>query len=198
MRKPVFLFALLFAVSAQAATCWMNSATQRILWAGRPETAVVGGTTYFSPSDELLAQAGWSEHEYADGTEFRDLTYGWEPSPWIRAMDAGELAARDAAEAAAASNAAAQASLPQTFPTGIAVTNSAGNWVEFIPDGTGVVASTLAVQISQSPLDPATRKAMRDAAIADHKAKIDAAKAGINGQLQKRIENLERLLGVRP
>ncbi len=81
-----------------------------------------------------------------------------------------EIAARAAADAAAASNEAALASLPATFQTGIAVTNSAGNWVEFVPDGTNVVASTLAVQISQSPLDPATRKAMRDAALATNAA----------------------------
>lgn len=109
-----------------------------------------------------------------------------------------EIAARAAADAAAASNEAALARLPATFQTGIAVTNSAGNWVEFVPDGTNVIAQTIAVQISASPLDPATRNAMKASALAAHKAKLDAAKAGIHGQLQNRIENLERLLGVRP
>lgn len=166
MKKLAIAFAMLIAVSASAATCWMNANTQRILWDGRPGVVTIDGTTFQDPNDALLAAAGWVEVEYADGTEFNNRVWGWEPAPWCRAMTPAEMAARDEADAAAASNAAAQAALPATFATGIAVTNSASHWVEFIPDGTSVVAQTLAVQISQSPLTPEQRNAMRAAALA--------------------------------
>ena len=91
----------------------------------------------------------------------------------------------------------AQAKLPQTFPTGIAVTNSAGHWVEFVPDGTNVVAQTLAIQVSRSPLTPAQHDAMLAAALADREAKRAEAKAAkAKGNLQKRIEALEALAGI--
>ena len=91
----------------------------------------------------------------------------------------------------------AQAKLPQTFPTGIAVTNSAGHWVEFVPDGTNVVAQTLAIQVSHSPMTPEQREAMKAAALADRAAKrAEAAAAKKSGQLQRRIAALEAMLGV--
>ena len=91
----------------------------------------------------------------------------------------------------------AQAKLPQTFPTGIAVTNAAGHWVEFVPDGTNVVAQTLAIQVSQSPLTPEQREAMKAAALANRSAKRAEAKAAKqSGQLQRRIAALEALLGI--
>ena len=91
----------------------------------------------------------------------------------------------------------AQAKLPQTFPTGIAVTNSAGHWVEFVPDGTNVVAQTLAIHVSHSPLTPQQREAMKAAALADRAAKrAEAAAAKKSGQLQRRIAALEAMLGV--
>lgn len=91
----------------------------------------------------------------------------------------------------------AQAKLPQTFPTGIAVTNAAGHWVEFVPDGTNVVAQTLAIQVSQSPLTPEQREAMKAAALADREAKKAAASfAKKRGNLQERIAALEALQGI--
>lgn len=91
----------------------------------------------------------------------------------------------------------AQATLPQTFPTGIAVTNAAGHWVEFVPDGTNVVAETLAIQVSHSPLTPDQREAMKAAALAEREAKrAEAAAAKKSGQLQRRIAALEAMLGV--
>jgi len=95
----------------------------------------------------------------------------------------------------------AQAKLPQTFPTGIAVTNAAGHWVEFVPDGTNVVAQTLAIQVSQSPLTPEQREAMKAAALAEReakRAKAKAAKAKGNGvpALAERVAALEAMLGV--
>jgi len=114
-----------------------------------------------------------------------------------REMTAGEIADMEAANAAAASNATAQASLPATFDTGVAVMNEAGHWVEFVPDGTNVVAETLAIQISNSPLDPETRKQLKADAIAARETKRNAAKdAKKNGNLQRRLAALEALLGV--
>ena len=119
----------------------------------------------------------------------------------IVAMTEAEIVARDEAEAQAAQEAAAeqaaQASLPATFETGIAVTNSAGHWVQFVPDGTNVVAETLAIQVSQSPLTPAQHDAMLAAALASRATKRAEAKAAKKaGQLQRRIEALESLMGV--
>lgn len=117
---------------------------------------------------------------------------------WRYATQA-EIDAKASAEAAAQAEAEAQATLPQVFPTGIAVTNSAGHWVEFVPDGTNVVARTLAIQISQSPLTPEQREAMKAAAMAEREAKLAEAKAAKQkGNLQGRIAALEALLGVDP
>ena len=49
-----------------------------------------------------------------------------------------------------------------------------------------------------SPYDPAVAASNKAAAISKQRKDMAKAKADINGQLQQRIENLERLLGVRP
>ena len=198
MKKLLAILAILAAAqTAQAATCWMNTITQRILWDGRPSVVVVNGITYSGyPTDANLAAAGWVLKEY-DDSPFENRVWGWEPDAWVRAMTSEEISARDAADAAAQAEAEAQATLPATFPTGVAVTNDAGHWVEFLPDGTNVVCETIAIQISASPLDPATRNAMRQSAIASRESKKQAAKnAKSSGNLQDRIAALEALLGV--
>jgi len=48
-----------------------------------------------------------------------------------------------------------------------------------------------------SPYDPETAKSNRTAALASAKLKRNQAKADMNGQVQKRLENIERLLGIR-
>lgn len=114
------------------------------------------------------------------------------------AEQADREAAEAAAQAQAEAEAAAQATLPATFPTGIAVTNSAGHWVEFVPDGTNVVAQTLAIQVSQSPLTTEQREAMKAAAMAEREAKKAAASfAKARGNLQERIAALEALQGIK-
>lgn len=119
------------------------------------------------------------------------------------AMTEAEIAARDFAEAQAAQEAAEQAALmatlPATFETGIAVTNSAGHWVQFVPDGTNVFAETLAIQVSQSPLTPAQHDAMLAAALAARKAARAAAKAAVedagkNGKVNARLDAIEAAL----
>jgi len=51
--------------------------------------------------------------------------------------------------------------LPVVFESGIAVVDKNGHHVELVPEGQDVIA----VQISASPLDPATRRAMKQAAV---------------------------------
>ena len=102
---------------------------------------------------------------------------------------------------AAQAAAEAAATLPAQFPTGIATTNAAGHWVEFVPDGTNVVAQTLAIQVSQSPLTQEQREAMKAAALADRaakraKAKAAKAKGGGVPALAERIAALEALAGI--
>ena len=48
-----------------------------------------------------------------------------------------------------------------------------------------------------SPYDPAVAKSNRTAALAKAKVNKDKAKAQVNGQVQQRLENIERLLGIR-
>lgn len=48
-----------------------------------------------------------------------------------------------------------------------------------------------------SPYDPQAAKSNRVAALSKAKAKRDQAKADLNGQLQKRLENIEKILGIR-
>lgn len=69
--------------------------------------------------------------------------------------------------------------------------------------GIGITATDegdlVTVIVHESPWpDKATLEAKLSDSIAKHKAAKDTAKAGISGQLQTRIENLERLMGLRP
>lgn len=131
------------------------------------------GTTY-NPTPAMCEAAGWRE------------------------ATAQEIADKAAADQAAAEQAALDATLPATFATGIAVTNEAGHWVEFVPDGTNVVAQTLAIQVSQSPLTPEQREAMKAAALAEREARKAAAReAKAHGNLQARIAALEALAGIK-
>lgn len=166
------LIILLISVCAANAQMWTNV-----------ETGAVAPQPSRRPADAVNVSEEWF------------ILPGWQP------FSLAQQAAWDAAEAVAQAEAeeqqAAQASLPATFPTGISVTNEAGHWVEFIPDGTNVVAQTLAIQVSQSPLTPEQRNQMRQDAVAARSAKRSEAKAAKkNGKLQDRIAALEALLGV--
>ena len=147
---------------------------------------------YYAANGGMMRGATWA-HILADGG--REAT-AQETADWQAAQAAAAQAAANAQ-----AEAEAQAKLPQTFPTGIAVTNAAGHWVEFVPDGTNVVAQTLAIQVSQSPLTPEQREAMKAAALAEReakRAKAKAAKAKGNGvpALAERVAALEAMLGV--
>ena len=90
-----------------------------------------------------------------------------------------EIAVRDYTNALAQEQSEEMASLPAQFANGVAVTNSAGHWVKFIPDGTNAVAETIAIQISNSPPDPETAAQMEAEGLALHESKKSASRAKI-------------------
>lgn len=146
--------------------------------AAAPTRVEAAGGVGSGPSDSwLIDNAGW------------------------RLATAQEIADKEAADAAAQAEAEAQAALPQTFETGIAVPNG-DHWYQLVPDGTNVVAQTIAVQVSQSPLTPEQHDAMLAAALAARKAKVEAARSAKNNSqfnvqgLAARISALEALLGI--
>lgn len=104
--------------------------------------------------------------------------------------------ARDAANAEAAAQAAAF-----DFPDPevvVPVLDAAGErtgTARLLVDSTGqiVVVTDTASPQRTAAVQLAEFKAKRDAAA----AKLATAKAGVNGQLQKRIENIESMLGIR-
>jgi hypothetical protein len=81
-----------------------------------------------------------------------------------------------------------------TPDTGYILTDASTNkWLVTIADG-----EVIGVQISASPeIGMDERRARLAAKRAEVKAKRDKAKAELNGQLQQRIANLERLMGLR-
>jgi hypothetical protein len=134
---------ILLAVSAQAAV--FDGTTMHDAY---PGTLTAGGKTVNSPNAQDFAAAGWTEHP---GAASAYVVEGGS----VRPKTAGELAAEAAAEAVAQSNALELASLPQQFPTGIAIPDGAGHYYEAVPYGGGFIAA----QVSDSPLTSAVRRA---------------------------------------
>ena len=96
--------------------------------------------------------------------------------------------AQQAAEAAAAL-------APVDFPTGIAIpcqTNGTPYYAIAAVDG-----DLVTYEAHSSPYDHAKAESNKLSAISTHRSAKAAAKAGVNGQLQTRIENIERLMGLR-
>jgi len=132
---------VLIAIAATASAGWRNDLTGERA-AMRPSDVVYAGCDVKNADAATLAAAGWREDT---------------------AQELADEAA--AAQAQAEAQAEAQAlvdSLPATFDTGVAVLGADGHWLELVPVGNDVVP----VQISNSPLDPATRAAMKAAAVA--------------------------------
>lgn len=199
--KKIAAICIIAAAQAYAGTAWVSVAERKVNWYQHPQIVQVEGRTVslaptLTPSSlAYLAAAGWTAIEY--DCHPADAVLDYDAVPPIRCMTPAELDARESQRQADQAAAEAAATLPATFPTGIAVTNSAGHWVEFIPDGTNVVCETLAIQISHSPLTPEQRNQMRQDAVATREAKrAKAAAAKKSGQLQRRIEALEAMLGV--
>ncbi len=96
-----------------------------------------------------------------------------------------EIADRAAAAEAAAAEAEAQAALPTVFETGIAVLDADGHHMEFVPVADG--EPPLAIQISDSPLDKATR----DAKVAAKLEEAAAAKAERKALKYRELDDLK-------
>ena len=79
----------------------------------------------------------------------------------------------------------AQAALPTVFETGIAVLDADGHHMEFVPVADG--EPPLAIQISDSPLDKATR----DAKVAAKLAELAAAKAERKALKDRELDDLK-------
>lgn len=169
MKKTLAILAALLAVAASAQMIVYPDGT---LHAAGPK--VLGATV--APNIDQLIAAGY------------------------RLETDAEKSARESAAAAEAETAAAEAAL-YAFPSPdvtVPVLDSDGNQTgtaRLLVDASGAI---VAVTDSASPQRPVAVQ------MAEYKAKIDAkdaanaaGKAGVNGQLQKRIENIERFLGWR-
>lgn len=170
MKKLVALLVFALAATAFAGdTAWYNTDTQTLQWQ-RPARVTVNGTDYGpNPHPDLVVAAGWQS--LALDCAWTDTVTDWEESPPVRCMTAQELADREAARAAEQADAEAAASLPLQSATGFAVQDSDGHWVELEPTGDGL--PVIGVQVSNSPLTPEERAAMK----AERKAAHDALKA---------------------
>ena len=171
------VLAALFSASAFAATAYMDTVSKQVSWL-RPDRAVDPATQqeFANPSDGTLVACGFVLVEYED-CDFKYRLWGWEPSPWCRAMDAAERQAVDDAEAQAQAEAAAMAGLPAVFPSGIAVVDENDHHIELLPTGDGL--PVIGAQVSNSPLTKDQREAMKaamKAADAARKAEAAAAK----------------------
>ena len=161
----------LFTILALAATAANAQYVDRIgnyLTSPPSPYAAADGRLIFNPS--------WS-HILADGG--REAT-AQETADWQAAQDAAAIAAAEAA-----AQAEAQAALPTVFETGIAVLDADGHHMEFVPVADG--EPPLAIQISDSPLDKATR----DAKVAAKLAEFAAAKAERKALKDRELDDLK-------
>ena len=184
MKLAIAILALAIAIPAIAGdTAWYNADLQRLQWQ-RPGKVTVGGTDYWpNPHPDLVVAAGWQS--LALDCAWTDTVTDWEESPPVRCMTAQELADREAARAAEQAAAEAQAALPTVFETGIAVLDADGHHMEFVPVADG--EPPLAIQISDSPLDKATR----DAKVAAKLAEFAAAKAERKALKDRELDDLK-------
>lgn len=201
MKKIVFAcIAALISATAFAATAYMDTGSRQISWT-RPDKAVHPETKqeFKNPSDGTLAACGIVQVEY-DDCDFKYRLWGWEPSPWCRAMNAAERQAVDDAEAQAQAEAEAQAAAfdfpdPEVIVPVLDANGERTGTARLLVDHAGqiVVVTDTASPQRTAAVQIAEFKAKRDAAA----AKLAKAKAEANGQLQKRIENIESVLGIR-
>ena len=131
---------------------------------------------YYAANGGMMRGATWA-HIVEDGG--REAT-AQETADWQAAQDAAAIAAAEAA-----AQAEAQAALPTVFETGIAVLDADGHHMEFVPVADG--EPPLAIQISDSPLDKATR----DAKVAAKLAELAAAKAERKALKDRELDDLK-------
>lgn len=160
MKKTTVVLFFAAAVSASAASVWVNASNEPI---ERPNS--IGGTA--NPTDAQLAEHNIRE---VNAPDVERRFWIWTGSCFT-SIPQLEIDAALAAEAAEQAAAEAAASLPLQSATGFAVQDSDGHWIELEPTGDGL--PVIGVQISNSPLTPEERAAMK----AERKAAHDALKA---------------------
>lgn len=119
------------------------------------------GTYHAAPPSRLETPDGVATIGNPDAL----LAYGWAYASPER------IAEEEAAQAIEQAEAEAAASLPLQSATGFAVQDSDGHWIELEPTGDGL--PVIGVRVSNSPLTPEERAAMK----AERKAAHDALKA---------------------
>lgn len=173
--KKIAAICILAAAQAYAGTAWVNVAARKVNWYQHPQIVQVEDRTVslapvLTPSAlAYLAAAGWTAIEY--DCHPTDAVLDYDAVPPIRCMTPAELEAREAARAAAQAEAEAAATLPIQSATGFAVLDNDGHWVELEPTGDSL--PVIGVRVSNSPLTPEERAAMK----AERKAAHDALKA---------------------
>lgn len=171
MKRTAAILFLLATIAAQARPVWVYPPEERVRWYAPPDRAVDAyGQEWLDPSPAKLSECGWVGCEVGDAAP-RDCVVDFSAEPPVRPMTDQELDAREAARAAEQAAAEAAASLPLQSATGFAVQDSDGHWVELEPTGDGL--PVIGVQISNSPLTPEERAAMK----AERKAARDVLKA---------------------
>jgi len=189
MKKTIAILAVLLAAQAQAETAWVNVGLRKVNKFQHPQVVIVEGRTVSLPAVltdsalAYLAAAGWVAYEYDCAAA--DTILDYDAVPPFRCMTAQELADRESARAAEQAAAEAQAALPTVFETGIAVLDADGHHMEFVPVADG--EPPLAIQISDSPLDKATR----DAKVAAKLAEFAAAKAERKALKDRELDDLK-------
>jgi hypothetical protein len=178
-----YLLAIFLTASASASVINTNDMMPRSSYPTK-----IGGT--YNPTIEMLREAGWREFVPCPGVDGSNIVA-------TSYSDDGDTVTASCEYAAIP----AITPLPSQFPEGIEVpwitvlstTNQTGWLYAALDDG------TLTPVLAHS--SPWPTQAELDAKIkaATDKARTNkaTAKAGVNGQLQQRITNIERLLGIR-
>jgi hypothetical protein len=182
---------------------WINPTTQQ-----EPPYAYEEIRANFQNSDPaVLLAKGWRRK---DPTPLPPVAEGWERlrtwweqdpnrSEWaLLKCEDGNIAERQAREAEAEAVRKASPIVydqPIEAPLFSVLSQTSGKGVGITATDEGDIVTVI---VHESPWpDRHELKAKIDAAVAKSKSAKQTAKAGISGQLQTRIENIERMLGLR-
>lgn len=203
MKKLSFLLALFSSSACLAATAWVHPAIRQVFWGGPPpRVSLASGETRDNPDFVFMARAGIYLFEY--NCPQTNCIVDWSAVPAVRAMTQDELDARAAQDASDASNQAYQATLPLLLPNGAEVprivwqsySNGWGWATEALDWGdTNEPPELVTYLFHASPVFWPRVWANREAAFSNafvRRAVREAGKAGVNGQTQNRLHNLER------
>jgi len=181
--KNAFAIVLLAAAASAQTVVWID-ADHAIIQ--RPQS--YGGTA--NVSDSTLARFGIVQATGPAGVEQR--FWIWGETNFVSIPQA-EIDAVMASEAEQEAEAAAQASLPAVFETGIAVLDEDGHHVELLPTGDGL--PVIGAQVSHSPLTKEERDELKAAMKAASEARKDKAKAAKNDK-EKIAVLMEAVFGI--